>query len=50
MKKVFAILSECPPFITANIVSYAFRQSGQLKQVFVHTGKYFDTSILRSGL
>lgn len=34
-----------PQFIKASVVSHAFRQSGQLKEVLVHTGQHFDTNM-----
>lgn len=45
MKKVLTVLGARPQFIKASVVSYAFRQSGQLKEVLVHTGQHFDTNM-----
>jgi UDP-GlcNAc3NAcA epimerase len=38
-------LSARPQFIKASVVSHAFRQSGQLKEVLVYTGQHFVASM-----
>lgn len=45
MKKVLTVLGARPQFIKASVVSHALRQSGQLKEVLVHTGQHFDTNM-----
>jgi UDP-GlcNAc3NAcA epimerase len=45
MKKILTVLGARPQFIKASVVSHAFRQSGQLQEVLVHTGQHFDTNM-----
>lgn len=45
MKKVLTVLGARPQFIKASVVSHAFRQSGQLQEVLVHTGQHFDANM-----
>jgi UDP-GlcNAc3NAcA epimerase len=45
MKKILTVLGARPQFIKASVVSHAFRQSGQLREVLVHTGQHFDANM-----
>lgn len=45
MKKILTVLGARPQFIKASVVSHAFRQSGQLQEVLVHTGQHFDANM-----
>jgi UDP-GlcNAc3NAcA epimerase len=45
MKKILTVLGARPQFIKASVVSNAFRQSGQLQEVLVHTGQHFDANM-----
>lgn len=45
MKKVLTVLGARPQFIKASVVSHAFRQTGQLQEVLVHTGQHFDANM-----
>lgn len=45
MKKILTVLGARPQFIKASVVSHAFRQSGQLHEVLVHTGQHFDANM-----
>lgn len=39
------VLGARPQFIKASVVSHAFRQSGLLQEVLVHTGQHFDANM-----
>lgn len=45
MKKILTVLGARPQFIKASVVSHAFRQSGLLHEVLVHTGQHFDANM-----
>jgi UDP-GlcNAc3NAcA epimerase len=45
MKKILTVLGARPQFIKASVVSHAFRQSGQLQELLVHTGQHFDANM-----
>lgn len=45
MKKILTVLGARPQFIKASVVSHAFRESGQLQEVLVHTGQHFDANM-----
>jgi UDP-GlcNAc3NAcA epimerase len=45
MKKILTVLGARPQFIKASVVSHAFKGSGQLKEVLVHTGQHFDANM-----
>ena len=45
MKKILTVLGARPQFIKASAVSHAMAQSGQLREVVVHTGQHFDANM-----
>jgi UDP-GlcNAc3NAcA epimerase len=45
MKKIVTVLGARPQIIKASVVSHAMRQSGQLREVLVHTGQHFDANM-----
>jgi len=45
MKKILTVLGARPQFIKASVVSHAFRKSGMLQEVLVHTGQHFDANM-----
>jgi UDP-GlcNAc3NAcA epimerase len=45
MIKIITVLGARPQFIKASVVSHAFRQSGRLQEVLVHTGQHFDANM-----
>ncbi len=45
MKKIVTVLGAGPKFIKASVVSHAIRQTGQLHEVLVHTGRHFDANM-----
>lgn len=45
MKKIVTIVGARPQFIKASAVSYALAQSGQIKEIIIHTGQHFDANM-----
>ena len=45
MKTILTVLGARPQFVKASVVSYAVRQTAQLREVLVHTGQHFDENM-----